>query len=286
MKMVCAMVAAGLAGSAMAQVDGLNLGAGLPLVATQDTPTGFGNAAGGVQASGGSELNAMWGTISGGTLSLSVSGNIEANFNKVWFFFDAVAGGEQTLAGDNNDGGFNEINNLGFTFDSGFEPDHGMRVEVGGGFLGIRAFDLIDNTGGDVWTAGGPGDLPLVGAAGGFGVTTGWDNSNGAGVTDSDASGALTATTGWEFEIDMAAFFGEVPSSVKVMAIVTSGDGNFASNQVLPGVGGLGNLGGEAAFANRDFNAIAGDQFATIVPAPASAALLGLGGLAAARRRR
>lgn len=286
MKAVVLVAAAGLAGGALGQIDGVGLGAGLPLLAVQDTATGFGNSAGGSQSAGGSELNAMWGSISGGTLNLSVSGNIEANFNKVWFFFDAVAGGEQTLAGDNNDGGFGEINNLGFTFDSGFEPDHGIRVEVGGGFFGVRGFDLIDNNGGDIWTGGGPGDLPLASGVGGFGVTTGWDNSNGAGVTDSDASGALTATTGWEFSIDMATFFGELPSSVKVMAIVTSGDGSFASNQVLPGVGGLGNLGADAAFANRDFNAIAGDQFATIVPAPASAALLGLGGLAAVRRRR
>ena len=286
MKTVAILAAAGVAVGAIGQLDGMHLGPGLPLVPVQVLATGFGDSAGGDQAASGSELNAMWGSISGGTLNLSISGNIEANFNKMWIFIDGVAGGEQTLAGDNVDGGFGEINNLGYTFDAGFEPDHGMRVEVGGGFFGIRAFDLIDNTGGDVWTGGGPGDLPLAGAAGGFGVTTGWDNSNGAGVTGADASGALTATMGWEFSIDLLTFLGEVPSSVKVMAIVTSGDGGFASNQVLPGVGGLGNLGGDAAFANKDFNAIAGDQFAMIVPAPASAALLGLGGLAAARRRR
>lgn len=271
------------AGTAFAQVDGLNIPAnGLDQLAVQTSATGFGDATGGGQDSaGGSELNAMWGSISGGTLSLSITGNIEGNFNKVWIFLDGVAGGENTLAGDNNDGGFGEINNLGYTFDAGFEPDHGIRIEVGGGFLGIRAFDLIDNTGGDIWTAGGPGDLPLVGAAGGFGVTTGWDNSNVDGVDGSSAAGALTATKGWEFEIDMATFFGSVPSAVKVMAIVTNGDGGFSSNQVLPGIE---NGGGNLA-SGVDFTQVAGTQYA-IIPAPGSLALLGLGGLAAARRRR
>lgn len=280
---VCGVIAL-IAGSAAAQpiLDGSLTDSvwGSPL-AVQDTATQFGNAAGGSQASGGSELNAAYGYIDGGTLYLGLTGNLEANFNKMWIFIDAVAGGENVLAGDNVDGGFGEINNLNYTFDAGFEPDHGIRLEVGGGFLGIRGFDLIDNTGGDIWTAGGTGDLPLATGVGGFGVQTGWDNSNGLGVTDSDASGALTATTGVEFAIDMATFFGATPSSVKVMAVITSGDGGFTSNQVLGGVGGAGNLGG-----SPNFESIAGEQFFTVVPAPASVALLGLGGVAALRRRR
>lgn len=288
MKTVAILAAAGLAGGAMGQLDGMNVGAGLPLVSVQDTATFFGDSSGADQgAPFGSELNALYGTISGGTLQLGMTGNLEGNFNKMWIFIDGVAGGEQTLAGDNNDGGFGEINNLGFTFDNGFEPDHGLRFEVGSGFFGVNAFDLIDNTASSVVSGGGPGDLPLTDGTDGV-TTIGWDNSNGAGVDGSSAANALTATQGWEIEIDLAAFLGEVPSSVGVMAIVTSGDGGFASNQVLPGIGGGDNLGARTGgdFANKDFNGIAGDQFATIVPAPASAALLGLGGLAAARRRR
>lgn len=288
MKTIAILAAAGLAGGAMGQLDGMNVGAGLPLVAVQDTATFFGDSSGADQgAPFGSELNALYGTISGGTLQLGMTGNLQANFNKMWIFIDGVAGGEQTLAGDNSDGGFGEINNLGFTFDNGFEPDHGLRFEVGDGFLGVNSFDLIDNTSASVFSAGGAGALPLTDATDGI-VTVGWDNANGAGVTDADASGALTATQGWEINIDLGAFLGEVPSSVNVMAIVTNGEGTFASNQVLPGIGGGDNLGARAGgdFANNDFNGIAGDQFATIVPAPASAALLGLGGLAAVRRRR
>lgn len=284
---------AALAGTASAAVDGSNIPAdamagGLPLLAVQDSATGFGNATGGGQDSaGGSELNAVWGTIDSGVLKMSITGNLEGNFNKMWIFFDGVAGGLNNIPvrpdGDPdrlNDGGFGEINNLGVTFDSGFEADHGMRLELGGTFLGIRAFDILDNTAGDVWTAGGTGDLPLANAAGGFGVTTGWDNSNTAGVDDVSAADALTATSGWEFEIDLATFFGSAVSEVKASIFITSGDGGFFSNQILGGIAG-GNAGG-----SPDFSQIGGDQFVTIVPTPASAALLGLGALAGVRRRR
>lgn len=284
MKTACGLMAL-IAGSAMAQpiLDGSLTDAawGSPLV-VQNTQTGFGDATGGGQDSaGGSEVNAGYGFIDGGTMYLGVTGNLEANFNKMWFFFDAVAGGENTLAGDNNDAGFGEINNLDITFDSGFEPDHGMRLEVGGTFLGIRGFDLIDNTGGDIWTADGTADLPLATGVGGFGVTSAWDNSNVLGVDGASAAGALTATTGVEFAIDLATFFGEVPSSVGVSVFISNDAGGFVSNQVLGGIGGADNLGN-----GIDFNNIDGDQFFTVVPAPASAALIGLGGLVATRRRR
>ncbi len=279
---------AALAGTASAAVDGSNIPAdamagGLPLLAVQDSATGFGNATGGGQDSaGGSELNAVWGTIDSGVLKMSITGNLEGNFNKMWIFFDGVAGGLNSIptGGTIADGGFGEINNLGVTFDAGFEADHGMRLEIGAGFAGIRAFDLLDNTAGDVWTNGGAGDLPIVGGVGGFGTTVGWDNSNTAGVDDVSAADALTATSGWEFEIDLATFFGSAVSEVKASIFITNGGGDFFSNQVLGGIAG-GNAGG-----SPDFSGIAGDQFVTIVPTPASAALLGLGALAGVRRRR
>ncbi len=278
------------AGSAFAQIDGSNIPAdagtnGLSLLAVQNSPTQFGNSTAGTQDSpGGSELNAAWGTISGNQLRFSMTGNLEGNFNKMWIFFDGVAGGEQTLQNDNVDGGFNEINNMaGMRFDDGFEPERGIRFEVGGGFLGIRGFDLVANTGGDIWTAGGTGDLPLVNAVGGQGVTVGWNNANGMGVSDSGVAGALGATMGWELVIDMPTFFGSSASSVKVMAFISNGGGDFLSNQFLAPVGSTANLGGPSGVDLRQFP---GDQFMTIVPAPGAMALLGLSGLVALRRKR
>jgi hypothetical protein len=231
-------------------LDGQNVGSdatsnGLTQLAVQDTATQFGDATGGGQDSaGGSELDAMWAGLGGGTLNLSITGNLEGNFNKGWILFDAVNGGENPMAGDNVDGGFGEINELeGLSFNSGFTPDHGMRLEIGSGFTGINFFDLIDNTASTVYAGGGPGDLPLSDAGNNNGVTFGWDNSNVLGVDGSSAGDALTATKGWEFEIDTATAFDKATEFVGITAFISNGDGTFVSNQVLPGIGGGGNLG-------------------------------------------
>lgn len=251
---------------------------GLPLLATQDTPTGFGNATGGGQNSaGGSELNQIFGSISGGTLELGITGNLEGNFNKMFIFFDAVSGGESTLLNDNADGGFGEINNLaGLSFSGGFTADHGIRIEVGNGFWGINGFNTISNTAFSIASGGGFSDLP-VSATGSGGVTVGWDNSNVLGVSDTSAATANTATTGWEFSIDMATFFGATPSEVGVTAFVANAGADFISNQVLPGIGGGGNLGTPSS---------ATIDSVLVVPEPSAALLGSLGLLGLLRRRR
>jgi hypothetical protein len=278
------------AGAALAQ-SGSNIQAdaaalGAPLVSVQLNATQFGNSSGTQNSIGGSELNTAWGNIAAGRLNLLMTGNLEANFNKLWIFFDDGSPGVNQLAGGYSDGGFNEINNMtGLRFDSAFSPSRGIRVEVGPGFLGVRGFTLNGAPGYDIFTAGGPGSLALSNISGANGVNFGWDNSNALGVDSASAAGALFATTGWNFSIDLATYFGNAAlSSVKVMAFITSPDAGFASNQFLgslpAGYGNLGNL------STRDFNNDAGDQFFTIVPTPGALPLLALAGLAAARRRR
>jgi len=278
------------AGAALAQsgsniqADAASLGA--PLVSVQGNATQFGNSSGTQNSNGGSELNAAWGNIAAGKLNLLMTGNLEANFNKMWIFFDDGSAGVNQLAGGYSDGGFNEINNMtGLRFDAGFNASRGIRLEVGPGFLGVRGFTLNGAPGYDIFTAGGPGSLALSNVVGANGVNFGWDNSNSLGVDSASSAGALTATTGWNFSIDLATYFGNAAlSSVKVMAFITDGGAGFASNQFLGslpvGYGNLGNL------ANRDLSQDAGDQYFTIVPAPGALSLLGLAGLAASRRRR
>lgn len=289
-RFIAAGAALALATSAFAALDGINVqadaaAAALDLLAVQDSPTQFGNSTAGTQASpGGSELDLLYGGIEAGFLKLSITGNLESNYNKMWIFIDALSdAGENPLQPGNVDGGFNEIQNFtGMTFDDGFVPDHGLRLEVGDGFGGVRFFNLVDNTAGDVDTFGGFGSLPRGPIAGGFGVSYGWDNSNNLGVngTGDPAGDPMTADKGWEFVIDMSAAFGRVdPSNVKVLAFVTSGDGTFLSNQFLPGINNPNNLGGNPG--GIDFNNILGLQCATVpyVPEPASLLLLGLGAL-------
>lgn len=270
------LLVAGLVGSSQAMVtfDGQNIqtdatSAGLTQLAVQDSPTQFGNSDSGTQAANGSELNALYAGLDGTSLTVSITGNLESNFNKFFLFFDAVDGGENTLAADNVDGGFNEIQSLTeMSFANGATMDHGLRFEIGSGFFGINSFDLIDNTAAAAVTGGGPGDLPLIGGSGGVLTSAGWDNSNDQGVTDTDASTALTATKGWELEIDLASLFGETPGSVGISGIITSGGGDFLSNQALPGVGSADNLGNDPSAVTLPV---------AVIPEPSSLVLIGLG---------
>lgn len=281
---VTLLAVAAIAGSANAALDGQSIPTdaandGLSLLATQANPTGFGDATGGGQDAGGSELNQLWASLDGSTLNVSITGNLESNFNKLWIFFDAVAGGEQALGSDNADGGFGEINNLaGSTFGAGnIGMDHALRLEVGGSFYGVRYADLIDNVGGDIATGAGFGDLPLASVAGNLGVDFGWDNSNILGVDGASAAGASSATKGWEFSIDLASFFGpNTKNQIGISAFISSGDGNFVSNQVLPSLDpDTGNLAGPPINVGVAY-----------IPAPGTMALAGLAGFAATRRRR
>lgn len=277
---IAAIAGFACAGAAFAQ-SGSNIPAaagllGAPLLASQANASNYGaGPSGGQLSNGSSRLDAIYGTISGGTLNLLITGNLESNYNKMWIFFDTGAAGQNVLRDDNNDGGFNEIRNMrGMRFDAGFTPSQGMRIELGrpdiGNFVGIRGFSLpamAGGAGGDVLT-NSTSNLPLSDAAG-AGLTMGWDNSG-------------TGSSGFNFAINLGNFFGDANlSTIRVMAFVTNGGADNLSNQVL--ASGNSNY---PSPQNWDWTAIAGDQFVTVVPAPGAAGLLVIGGILAGRRRR
>jgi len=111
-------------------------------LSTQNTNTQFGNATSGdpINGGGGSELDQVFGYISGGRLYVTLAGNLETNFNKIDVFIDSEAGGSNVIDGGvlpagvdqfccggngtdpNSTGALQRL--TGLTFDAGFEADH------------------------------------------------------------------------------------------------------------------------------------------------------------------
>jgi len=166
---------------------------------------------------GGSEIDQVFGTITGGRLYVTVTGNLENNFNKLEVFIDSGdPNGVNTIVGSQLPTGVDAfccgglstspaaLQRLnGLTFDSGFKAGYYMSFTHGGegvgplvppnnahetGFWAMSAHyaDLTHGTGGAVVAAGielGPEGLPTVLRA------------NGAAGSLSDPAYVPTATT-------------------------------------------------------------------------------------------
>jgi len=273
-----------------------------PALWAQTIGTSFGNnTVGDRDVAGGSEMDAVYAIINHGLLYIGIAGNLETNFNKLDLFFDVAPGGQNRLRGDNPDVDFNGLNRMGddgsgngLTFDAGFEADYYLMYTNGniGGPIGhfVNAAQIL-TTGGGVGAFVGGGDKafhnPISGAGpNGHTILVNNDNSNTLGVNtlgnpfDSDPA---TVTTGVEICIPLAELGWDGVSDVRLVAFVNGGGHDFASNQWAGGLpDGFSHL-GDPRFINLAF--IDGDQW-VIIPAPSAAALLALGALAGARRRR
>lgn len=232
-----------------------------------------------VDFANGSELDAAYASISGGTLFVGAAGNLETNFNKLNVVLDFQAGGLNTINGLPNLGNLD-----GLTLDAGFEADVVLSYTAGNNPLETFVDGaLADGTGG--FLGGGNQttgtNVTLDGAA----ISFFGDNSNVGGVNslgNPNDSDPASVTTGIEMSIDLASLGWDGVTPIKIAAWVNGSGNDFLANQVFGGLpDGTGNLGAPSGvnFANID-----GDQFVTI-PAPATG-LLALGGLAALRRRR
>ncbi len=291
---VCTSVILACAGSALAGgLTGSDFASkyGAPLW-VQNIGTGFGNNDNpDALDANGSELNALYGSISGGTLNLGFAGNLHG-FNKLNIVLDFMAGGQNTLSGLANLG-----NLSGLTFDSGFEANAVLSFTSGfGGSGGVEWYvdgSLTDGTGG--FLGGGPVAGPLDVNLGGANASFFNNNSNIAGVANLGepfTSDPASVVTGLEFSIDLAALGWDGVTPINIAGWINGSNNDFMSNQVIGGLPeGTGNLGGDGAgnftgnVGGIDFNQFEGLQYVTI-PTPGTIGLVGLAGLAAIRRRR
>ncbi|MEM1099018.1 MAG: PEP-CTERM sorting domain-containing protein [Planctomycetota bacterium] len=288
-RLVTALASAALAGGAAAvTLDGSIAGDTYDTRALQTVQTGFGG--------GFNELAGAYVNVDGGNLNVAITGKAES-FNKVFLFIDSVAGGENTITASTGSGGNNVASDgwadafNGFTFDAGVAPDY-LLLSRAGNFGGDK-FDFnfssvgstsVDEETFDIFGGSQTGSNAAVGASG-LGVA--YDSSlTGGSVGGSEGDAAIdpqNVTSGFEFVIPLSAIGNPNLADIRMTAFLTNGNIDFAANQSLGGLPlTFGNLGGSIGTINlADFD---GDQFFT-VPEPATAALLGLGGLAMLRRR-
>jgi hypothetical protein len=235
----------------------------------QNTQTGFGDNS--------NEIDNLYSMNNLSTLFLFLGGNLSQG-NNLDVFISSGAAGQNTLSNFSN-GAFN-----GTHFDAGFSATHYITANYFNGtwYVDFAVYDAGLNSwnsgfagsySGGVWTPNG--STGIVGAhnnGNGGGVTGGGGPSSGAGVT-----------SGAELALPFAWLGINASSSPAVAGYITNGNRSFTSNQFVGGITPpQSNLGGGP---NVDMTALGGTQH-VVVPTPGSAALVGVGLLAACRRQR
>jgi hypothetical protein len=220
-------------------------------------------------------VHAMTNTVGTPVVNLFIGGNLNNNVDRFEFFISSGASGQSGISGL-------PVSNLnGLRFDAPFAATHYITVNRSGGsmFLDVATFN------GSSWSAmafAGSWNGTTWTPAGASGITAAYDGSNTGGVTGGTGAGSgAGVTAGLEFALPLA-WLGVTPSQQFHLAgFITNTNRTIASNQWL---GSLPPTFGNVP-QNADTTAYAGNQW-VLIPTPGSAALLSIGLLASARRRR
>jgi hypothetical protein len=236
----------------------------------------------------GSELDAAYGYIDGGTLYLLLAGSYnrrEAEFitypNQLQLYIDVAPGGQNALSGANPSVGdyVNLQQMAGLRFDADFAPDYWL--EAGRGAIDFHAYyaELPAGGGGAGYYLGstsvpGTGTLAGAGSFNPYGILAAVDLSNTGGVIGGcDAASGAGVTTGIELAVPLAAI-GNPAGAIRICAMLVAPQPLQVSNQLLgpapPGTCALGSP------AGVDLSTVPGVQYFVIdVPVAAHKATWG-----------
>jgi hypothetical protein len=259
-------------------------------LAVQNVNSGFGasTGAGGGDDFNGSELDAAYGTVSGGDLYLFLSGDVAGGTspNSIQIF---VGGGGSTVGQSTLNTSVSPLSNMNGSTFAGMNATLALTLNDYSGTLYTDAANLQGGGGGYVGAVGLTGGIGSGAPAGGSYTLTGFQEAfNNTHVSTMGSTGALSGatsgantTTGLELLIPLADL-GTISGNIDVVADINNGGLNYLSNQFLPGLGAsAGNL-GTSAFTGAS-------NFIVPVPEPSTLAMLSLSGLStllAFRRRR
>jgi hypothetical protein len=186
--------AAGLAFAQPASINGAYDPAFGSALSVQTDATGFGSLL--------SEMDGSYGLITGGTLYLFISGNLQNNANNINIFIADGRSGQSTLAAVNPGNlGANNLSAMnGSKFSTGFSATYAFNINNNGTMLTVSQYDLVHNTSvdtlGNLTTSGGI----VVNATVDNSVLVGFNNNNTASQTADVGPGS----TGLELAIPLS----------------------------------------------------------------------------------
>ncbi|MFM7232900.1 MAG: alpha-amylase family glycosyl hydrolase [bacterium] len=228
------------------------------LVATQVLPTTFGDNV--------SELDRLYVQPRTEGLAVGITGNLATDGSALALFLDTAPGGQDSLATASfpqPPAGMPQANGLGF--DTGFAPDLCLWVNAYGGNLYLDLFTLATGGGGSKRYLGsgvvGSAQPALTGGSNPAGLLASLSNANTGGVTNTSATDAPTATSGFEALLPWADLGRDGPGTpLKLLATIVRPDGQFGTQFLPPLAPGTAPLG----YTPFSLKTVPGMQYATI----------------------